>query len=98
MTSLKKQVEESKIVEDFKMLEVSLENLEAAEAKAKVPIVHATLPPPIIHATVPKLVMPKVELEYQRILRENGGLESNIPRSEERRVGKECRSRWSPYH
>ena len=29
------------------------------------------------------------------------GLETayeNIPRSEERRVGKECRSRWSPYH
>ena len=24
--------------------------------------------------------------------------ESDIPRSEERRVGKECRSRWSPYH
>src|ERR1039457_2460185 len=23
---------------------------------------------------------------------------SNLPRSEERRVGKECRSRWSPYH
>ena len=22
----------------------------------------------------------------------------NAPRSEERRVGKECRSRWSPYH
>ena len=22
----------------------------------------------------------------------------NITRSEERRVGKECRSRWSPYH
>jgi len=22
----------------------------------------------------------------------------NIQRSEERRVGKECRSRWSPYH
>ena len=22
----------------------------------------------------------------------------NIMRSEERRVGKECRSRWSPYH
>ena len=25
-------------------------------------------------------------------------LEDEIPRSEERRVGKECRSRWSPYH
>src|SRR2546426_12407042 len=24
--------------------------------------------------------------------------ESNLERSEERRVGKECRSRWSPYH
>ena len=22
----------------------------------------------------------------------------NLVRSEERRVGKECRSRWSPYH
>ena len=29
------------------------------------------------------------------------GFEGEIPeteRSEERRVGKECRSRWSPYH
>ena len=26
------------------------------------------------------------------------GLVKKIPRSEERRVGKECRSRWSPYH
>ena len=24
--------------------------------------------------------------------------ESGLTRSEERRVGKECRSRWSPYH
>src|SRR5258708_35446588 len=23
---------------------------------------------------------------------------NTVPRSEERRVGKECRSRWSPYH
>ena len=26
------------------------------------------------------------------------GLNMERPRSEERRVGKECRSRWSPYH
>ena len=25
-------------------------------------------------------------------------VETEIARSEERRVGKECRSRWSPYH
>ena len=29
-------------------------------------------------------------------LASTGGLD--LPRSEERRVGKECRSRWSPYH
>src|SRR2546426_782345 len=27
-----------------------------------------------------------------------GDLQARIDRSEERRVGKECRSRWSPYH
>ena len=27
-----------------------------------------------------------------------GGFVGFLPRSEERRVGKECRSRWSPYH
>ena len=27
-----------------------------------------------------------------------GPLEPIVERSEERRVGKECRSRWSPYH
>ena len=26
------------------------------------------------------------------------GIASGVSRSEERRVGKECRSRWSPYH
>ena len=30
--------------------------------------------------------------------REELGLPAKIDRSEERRVGKECRSRWSPYH
>ena len=31
-------------------------------------------------------------------LRENAFSFSPLSRSEERRVGKECRSRWSPYH
>ena len=30
--------------------------------------------------------------------REAGSVGGPRPRSEERRVGKECRSRWSPYH
>ena len=29
---------------------------------------------------------------------ENGNKAAGTRRSEERRVGKECRSRWSPYH
>ena len=32
---------------------------------------------------------------YEAVLEEH---ESDPSRSEERRVGKECRSRWSPYH
>ena len=38
---------------------------------------------------------------YQVMVANDGeeGLEKfNAVRSEERRVGKECRSRWSPYH
>ena len=30
--------------------------------------------------------------------RARGGEQGTISGSEERRVGKECRSRWSPYH
>ena len=35
------------------------------------------------------------ELEILRVLWARG---PSTVRSEERRVGKECRSRWSPYH
>ena len=35
------------------------------------------------------LLMPIIRTEVARI---------EVTRSEERRVGKECRSRWSPYH
>ena len=39
------------------------------------------------------IVVSQVEIDA---LRHELGLDQ--PRSEERRVGKECRSRWSPYH
>ena len=37
--------------------------------------------------------------EALKVAREHRGpIEILVSRSEERRVGKECRSRWSPYH
>ena len=39
-----------------------------------------------------------VDAAAKRVLAELTGLENVYMRSEERRVGKECRSRWSPYH
>src|SRR5256885_5371371 len=35
---------------------------------------------------------------HARVLELRVGVEDRKERSEERRVGKECRSRWSPYH
>ena len=40
-------------------------------------------------------LQPGVPVNLERPMRADGRFES---RSEERRVGKECRSRWSPYH
>src|SRR5690554_8068082 len=45
----------------------------------------------LIHWIVPSLINVCIECEGRAILQESA------PRSEERRVGKECRSRWSPY-
>src|SRR2546430_16191430 len=38
------------------------------------------------------------EIETPEVDQELNQARANVARSEERRVGKECRSRWSPYH
>ena len=38
-----------------------------------------------------------LELSYAEVLAKHA-YPQPVARSEERRVGKECRSRWSPYH
>ena len=51
----------------------------------------------VIHLT-DKLTVNTEQVEktdFQDTIEENGSV---LTRSEERRVGKECRSRWSPYH
>src|SRR3712207_9210819 len=51
-------------------------------------------------ASVAFLLLPGIVLALLNLglLVWRGLPQSNIQRSEERRVGKECRSRWSPYH
>ena len=48
------------------------------------------------------LSMVRSDAEIEPVLQDISGEHlnrgSNKARSEERRVGKECRSRWSPYH
>src|SRR2546422_1681943 len=43
-------------------------------------------------------LLPKAEIAKGELVRDLDGNEVTANRSEERRVGKECRSRWSPYH
>src|SRR5690348_1773560 len=55
---------------------------------------HSTVFGPIKYAILPQV------LRREELVGGNGLVETgtSIARSEERRVGKECRSRWSPYH
>src|SRR2546430_2894490 len=48
--------------------------------------------------TAPRDLLPLLAVEALRHLRVHEARCDGIHRSEERRVGKECRSRWSPYH
>src|SRR5256886_3932103 len=45
-----------------------------------------------------RVVDDRLEEAFGEISKGRGGLLQAQERSEERRVGKECRSRWSPYH
>ena len=49
--------------------------------------------------TEPEVKNPQVSVyNFAEIMKEKKAEERAATRSEERRVGKECRSRWSPYH
>src|SRR3712207_9545870 len=50
---------------------------------------------PSIASSAPEIMIGHVANVTERIRVGAGGM---MLRSEERRVGKECRSRWSPYH
>src|SRR2546430_2911065 len=58
-------------------------------------LLYATVPPTTGAAT--QLVAANFEAMRVRVIGSTG-FPFSAARSEERRVGKECRSRWSPYH
>ena len=52
----------------------------------------------MLEGVLPDALMPTVERLILSTYRNSTGAVVSISRSEERRVGKECRSRWSPDH
>ena len=57
----------------------------------------------VFNSPTPKIAAELLEAKKVNLVMDNwffreAGSKSSPPRSEERRVGKECRSRWSPYH
>ena len=67
----------------------------------KIAVVFDTLHPEWDDAAYKKELEAKfeeAEYEVARALMAKGHDVLMVGRSEERRVGKECRSRWSPYH
>src|SRR2546429_3516057 len=61
--------------------------------KATVPVAAA---PQSVELNESKIA--ELQSRIQELQREQLVAQSALARSEERRVGKECRSRWSPYH
>ena len=52
-----------------------------------------------VHLVLMDIMMPKMDgIQAMIKIRERSNVPVILLRSEERRVGKECRSRWSPYH
>src|SRR5256885_10851197 len=51
-----------------------------------------------IYTSLPMLLNEELEADWSKIRVEAAPVDAAYNRSEERRVGKECRSRWSPYH
>ena len=72
---------------------IRLEDIDLEASRTSYAPVKMKGKPTIITANSPWLVN-----EYFARVAMDANDSEEFPRSEERRVGKECRSRWSPYH
>src|SRR2546426_5256253 len=77
-----------------------------APPRARIAVAHGKLKEAELDAVMARFVRGEVDILVSTMIVESGldvpnantMLVSRADRSEERRVGKECRSRWSPYH
>eukprot|EP01104_Vermistella_antarctica_P013529 TRINITY_DN4112_c0_g1_i3.p1 TRINITY_DN4112_c0_g1~~TRINITY_DN4112_c0_g1_i3.p1 ORF type:complete len:1259 (-),score=365.16 TRINITY_DN4112_c0_g1_i3:66-3842(-) len=82
---------------DVTTAESSLLEQASADRKVQESLVVQRPPPEHWNVIPPSPPLPQSEFHFARLLMSHLGF-FNFERSEERRVGKECRSRWSPYH
>src|SRR5260370_1706368 len=83
------------------ILTLSALNAELEHANMRLPrrldrLLRIGLVTPNMHKAHHSRVLPETDMNYSNLLSIWDRL--GLTRSEERRVGKECRSRWSPYH
>ena len=70
---------------------------EGAAIIERAPYVDVVFGPQTLHR-LPKMIVDKETSGLSQVDISFPEIEKFLTRSEERRVGKECRSRWSPYH
>src|ERR1035441_2315349 len=94
------------LIDDLEIAAVRLGMLGSGEVAATVAdfLAERNLPnivlDPVIRSSSGAILLdgPAQEVLRKRLLPLCDVITPNVNRSEERRVGKECRSRWSPYH
>ena len=67
---------------------------EAQKRRSELEVLQSQITPHFLYNTLDSVIWMTEAGRYDEAIQ----MVTSLARSEERRVGKECRSRWSPYH